>query len=74
VQRLERLIGAMPAKCRQAFILYQFEGLEFATIARRMSLSERMVRKYVVRALLHCRTQLDLGGTAASTERGRGER
>lgn len=74
VQRLERLIGAMPAKCRQAFILYQFEGLEFATIAGRMSISERMVRKYVVRALLHCRTQLDLEDTAGGTERGRSER
>lgn len=74
VQRLERLIAAMPAKCRQAFILYQFEGLEFAAIATRMGMSERMVRKYVVRALLHCRTQLDLGAAASGTERGRGKR
>ena len=74
VHRLERLIAAMPAKCRQAFILYQFEGLEFATVATRMGISERMVRKYVVRALLHCRTQLDFGGEAGGTERGRDER
>jgi len=74
VQRLERLIAAMPAKCRQAFILYQFEGLEFAPIAARMGISERMVRNYVVRALLHCRAQLDFGGAAANMERGRDER
>lgn len=74
VQRLERLIAAMPAKCRQAFILYQFDGLEFAPIATRMGISERMVRKYVVRALLHCRTQLDFGSAAANMERGRDER
>jgi RNA polymerase sigma factor (sigma-70 family) len=74
VQRLERLIAAMPAKCRQAFILYQFEGLEFAAIAKRMSMSERMVRKYVVRALLHCRTQLDLGDARGDTDRWRDER
>jgi RNA polymerase sigma factor (sigma-70 family) len=61
LQRLERLIAALPAKCRQAFVLYEFDGLEFAAIARSMGISERMVRKYVVRALLHCRTQLDLG-------------
>jgi RNA polymerase sigma factor (sigma-70 family) len=60
VQRLERLIAAMPIKCREAFILYQFQGLAFAAIAEHMGISERMVRKYVVRGLLHCRTQLDL--------------
>lgn len=74
VQRLERLIEAMPAKCRQAFILYQFEGLEFAAIAMRMGMSERMVRKYVVRALLHCRTQLDFSGLADGMEKGRDKR
>ena len=60
LQRLSRLIEAMPAKCQQAFILYQIDGLEFDEIARRLGISERMVRKYVVRALLHCRTELDL--------------
>jgi RNA polymerase sigma factor (sigma-70 family) len=60
VQRLQRLIAAMPPKCRQAFVLNEFYGMDFAVIAREMSISERMVRKYVVRALLHCRTQLDL--------------
>jgi RNA polymerase sigma factor (sigma-70 family) len=60
VQRLERLIAAMPAKCREAFVLYEFDGMTFPAIAKRMGISERMVRKYVVRALLQCRTQLDL--------------
>lgn len=72
VQRLERLVAAMPAKCREAFVLYQFEGLELSEIAQRMSLTERMVRKYVVRALLHCRTHLDLGDP--SVGKGRDEK
>lgn len=62
VSRLERLIAVMPPKCRRAFVLHQFDGLDFATIAREMNISERMVRKYVVRALLHCRSQLNLTG------------
>lgn len=73
VRRLERLIAAMPARCRQAFILYQFDGLKFDAIAARMGISERMVRKYVVRALLHCRTQLDLGAVTGGTAKGRNE-
>jgi RNA polymerase sigma factor (sigma-70 family) len=59
VQRLERLIAAMPAKCREAFVRYQFDGMSFPAIATRMGMSERMVRKYVVRALLQCRAHLD---------------
>jgi RNA polymerase sigma factor (sigma-70 family) len=61
IQRLQRLISALPLKCRQAFVLNEFYGHDFASIAREMSISERMVRKYVVRALVHCRAQLDLG-------------
>lgn len=60
VQRLQRLILAMPPKCREAFILNEFDGMAFGSIAQKMGISERMVRKYVVRALLHCRRQLDL--------------
>lgn len=60
VQRLERLVAALPDKCRQAFLLNRVEGLDFAAIARVMKLSERMVRTYVERALLHCRAHMDL--------------
>lgn len=60
VQRLERLIAAMPAKCQKAFVLNQIHGRDFAAIAQDMGISESMVRKYVMRALLYCRSQLDL--------------
>lgn len=60
VHRLERLLAALPEKCRQAFVLNRVEGLDFASIARIMNLSERMVRTYVERALLHCRKRMDL--------------
>ena len=32
--------------------------MEFSAVAAEMKLSERMVRTYVVRALLHCRAHL----------------
>jgi RNA polymerase sigma-70 factor (ECF subfamily) len=63
LQRLQRVIAAMPAKCRQAFVLNEFYGMDFAAIAAEMRISERMVRKYVVRALMQCRAALDRGGT-----------
>jgi RNA polymerase sigma factor (sigma-70 family) len=69
VQRLERLISAMPTKCRQAFLLNRVEGKDFAAIAMEMGLSERMVRTYVVRALLYCRERLDLEQTVLKKER-----
>jgi DNA-directed RNA polymerase specialized sigma24 family protein len=34
--------------------------MDFAVIAEKMVLSESMVRKYVMRALLYCRARLDL--------------
>ena len=64
VERLQRVIAAMPPKCQRAFVLNEFYGKDFASIAREMKISERMVRKYVVRAMLHCRLALDWkGGT-----------
>jgi RNA polymerase sigma factor (sigma-70 family) len=59
VTHLERLIDQLPPKCRQAFLLYKIEGLEFPEVASRMQLSERMVRDYVVRAVVFCRVGLD---------------
>lgn len=58
--RLEDLIGAMPPKCRQSFVLNQIHGLDTATIAARLGITDSMVRKYVVRALLHCRAHMDV--------------
>ena len=61
IQRLAQLLTALPPKCREAFILNRLQGLEFPAIADRMRLSERMVRVYVVRALLYCRAHLERG-------------
>ncbi len=59
MQRLERLVAALPGKCREAFVLNRVEGMGFAEIAQVMNLSERMVRIYVMRAVLHCRARVD---------------
>lgn len=62
MQRLVELLAALPPKCREAFILNRLQGMAFSEIGERMRLSERMVRVYVVRALLFCRAHLDRQG------------
>lgn len=57
------LIDDLPAKCRRAFLLHKVYELDFPDIAKQMGLGERMVRTYVVRALLHCRAGLDSART-----------
>jgi RNA polymerase sigma factor (sigma-70 family) len=57
---LASLIEAMPPKCRECFVMNQVQGLDAADIASRLGITESMVRKYVVRALLHCRERMDL--------------
>jgi RNA polymerase sigma-70 factor (ECF subfamily) len=59
IQRLDALLLELPPKCRQAFILNRFYGMDFAAVAEEMSLSERSIRVYVERALLHCRQRMD---------------
>ena len=66
---VQKLIEELPPKCRRAFLLHKVHGLEFAEIAAQMGLGERMVRTYVVRAVLYCRAGLDAlrsdrGGTS----------
>jgi RNA polymerase sigma-70 factor (ECF subfamily) len=63
IAQLQRLLMELPPKCRAAFVLNRFYGMEFAAIAAQMNLSERMIRTYVVRALLYCRTHLDADGS-----------
>ncbi|MEJ8320556.1 sigma-70 family RNA polymerase sigma factor [Pseudomonas psychrotolerans] len=51
---LDALLDRLPARVRQAFLLAQLDGLTYAVIAQRMGVSERMVKKYMAQAMLHC--------------------
>lgn len=79
VSVLHQLLEELPPKCRQAFLLQRVYGVHFADIAAQMGVSERMVRKYVVRALTYCRAGLeaarqikDKSEGAAATDGGKG--
>ena len=56
-------LDELSAKCRQAFVLHVVEGYRTPEVARAMGIDERTVRKYVTRALVHCRQRLAGEGT-----------
>lgn len=62
---IERVLAALPPKCRRAFLLNRIHGLEPAEIARQMEVAERTVRHYILQSLVKCRAALD----AAQSER-----
>jgi RNA polymerase sigma-70 factor (ECF subfamily) len=49
----------LPPRCRTAFYLHRFRDLSAAEIAQRLGVSDRMVRSYLVQALVHCRQRLN---------------
>jgi RNA polymerase sigma-70 factor (ECF subfamily) len=59
IDRLHLIIRELPPKCARAFLLNRLHDMSFSAVASEMNLSERMVRTYVVRALLYCRARLD---------------
>ncbi len=62
VEALDQISAALEQlapKPRQAFVLHYLEGHSHADIAAALGVSDRMVRKYLVQALVSC--QLDFG-------------
>lgn len=51
---IDAMLLQLPSKVRQAFLLSQLDGLTYAVIAQRLGVSERMVKKYMAQAMLHC--------------------
>lgn len=55
LRRLQAAIDAMPARQREAFLLYRYDELRCEEIARRMGISVRAVEKHLQLALAHCK-------------------
>lgn len=51
---IDAMLLRLPSKVRQAFLLSQLDGLTYGVIAQRLGVSERMVKKYMAQAMLHC--------------------
>lgn len=48
-------VAELPDRCREAFRLHKLEDRSFEEVARLMGVSERMVRKFIARALTYIR-------------------
>ncbi|MDY0978288.1 sigma-70 family RNA polymerase sigma factor [Massilia sp. CFBP9012] len=53
---VDRILAALPDKPRAAFLLAHLHDLTYAEIGARLQVSERMVKKYMAQAMLHCLT------------------
>ena len=58
LRHIEAALDELPEKCRTIFIMSRVQGLTHPQIAAELGVSQSLVEKYVVRALLHCRGRL----------------
>ena len=59
IDRLVRVVGRLPPRCREAFMLHKLENLSYAEVAERMGISVGAVEKHLARALGTCRAEID---------------
>jgi RNA polymerase sigma factor (sigma-70 family) len=58
LERLQRALEELSPKARATFMLHRRDGLSFEEIAVRLQTSQPMVKKYLMKALLHLRLRL----------------
>ncbi|WP_312703443.1 sigma-70 family RNA polymerase sigma factor [Stutzerimonas nitrititolerans] len=52
--RIDAMLARLPAKASAAFLMSQLHGMTYAAIAVELGVSERMIKKYMAQAMLHC--------------------
>ncbi|MDX5628309.1 MULTISPECIES: sigma-70 family RNA polymerase sigma factor [unclassified Brenneria] len=52
--QVDAMLRSLPEKVRAAFVMAQIQGLTYRNIAAQLGVSERMVKKYMAQAMLHC--------------------
>ncbi|CAM3727811.1 sigma-70 family RNA polymerase sigma factor [Ectopseudomonas alcaliphila] len=60
LEQIAFVLEELSAKQRQAFLLYFLDGQRQVDIALQMGISERMVRKHLMQALLQCGNALEV--------------
>jgi len=62
LSEIDTMLRKLPEKAANAFVMAMVLGMTDKEVARQLDVSDRMVRKYVARAMLHCMT-LEVGHT-----------
>lgn len=52
--QVDAMLRTLPEKVRSAFVMAQIQRLTYREIACELRVSERMVKKYMAQAMLHC--------------------
>ena len=58
---LIQVLDSVKPKCRRAFVLHRFKGLNYNEIAREMGISSSMVKHHICHVLADCRAELGDG-------------
>lgn len=53
-----RALAELPPRCREAFVMRRHDELATPDVADRLSISHRMVQKYIARATSHLHDRL----------------
>lgn len=61
ITAMGRALDALPERCRQAFVLRRFKGLDTSEVAQLLGISPRMVQKHITAALRHFEEHLGSG-------------
>ncbi|MNC66686.1 putative RNA polymerase sigma factor FecI [compost metagenome] len=48
------MLQGLPERPRRAFLMARLSGMGYAQIGQQLGVSERMVKKYMAQAMLHC--------------------
>ncbi|MFO7324503.1 MAG: sigma-70 family RNA polymerase sigma factor [Pseudomonadota bacterium] len=59
VEQIRGFLRELPQPVREAFLLFRTEDMDQGSIAKRLGVSDRMVRNHITRALMYCRLRLD---------------
>jgi RNA polymerase sigma-70 factor (ECF subfamily) len=59
VEQLERALAQLSPRAQAALVLHRRDGFSLDEIAARFGVSRPMAKKYLAKALLHCRQQLE---------------
>lgn len=59
LMQVDAMLARLPENVRRAFLLSQLQGLTYAAIGLELGVSERMVKKYMAQAMLHCLTLIE---------------